>query len=265
MKLRTPILALAFAAIMAASSVPAYAVAPKDEQVICDLKAPLDRLMQLKSAGTSSAALEKELEARKALLHDSMDCNAREATAMANAVSSLKASTRITTGMKSRYAKDLLGAAKFAEEQRDAAAAITDVAKSKDIARDLRTWRSDTYNPLAWEAAQLIVLDRNLTLARSAADRLSQLQKAGEPYNEQAEYKGIQEKLDQASTLITDSTDNLEAALELLRKTPKNMQEAITSKQKEGLDGLSQAYKLLLDIDTSTEALKPKAEIPAAK
>lgn len=256
MKPQYPFIVLALVASTAFSGIPALAVAPKDATVVCDLKAPLEKLAQLK-ADASTSSVEKELELRKTLLHDSMDCNAREATAMAAAVASLQGSSQIADSLKRRYEGQLKDAATFAAAKRDSAAQLATVTSTKDAARDLRTWREQQYNPMAWEAAQLIVLDRNLALVESGEVRLERMEALADELatKDATTTAEVINNLKQAQDLIDNSSTALVRALTILKGSARTAQEEITSKQKEGLDGLSQAYRILLDSNTKIEEI----------
>jgi hypothetical protein len=253
---QTSAIAIALAFALATSIVPASALAPKDAVVECDLNGLLQELAQIKQdASTSTEAA--ELDLRKQILTRSMECNAREATALAATVGALDGNTRVSQALKKRYETALGNAAAYATDQGARAATLQTVSSTKEQAIALKTWRNETYNSLVWEASQLVVLDRNVKLAQSAGTRLTELHRG---VAEVADMEGAEEvraELRQASGLINDSGKKLDEALVLLRDTPKASQEAITAAQKAGLDGLSQAYRFLLEGNTKLSAIVP--------
>lgn len=248
MKIKHTLIAVAAIAALSASVLPAAAVAPKEAPVVCDIKSSLDQLQQFK-ADASPASVDAELALRRKLIEQSMDCNAREARAIAGTVSNLTASTRTANLLKAYYIAKLTGAAAYADQQGAAAAKLDSVTTTKDFARDLKSWRTDTYNPITWEAAQLIVLDRNTVLAQSAQDRLVQLKASAADMKDAEGIDAINEQLTQAAKLIDTGNKNLMSALTRLHDSPKVSQETITNSQKEGLDNLSQAYHLLIEVN----------------
>lgn len=254
--LRLSVAALAFAFALATSVVPASALAPKDAVVDCDLNGLLKELAGIKQDGSASTTA-AELDLRKQLLTRSMDCNAREATALADTVASLEGNSRVSQGLKKRYEIELDKAAAHATEQGKAAAGLQSVVASKDFAVALKAWRTDAYNPLAWEASQLIILDRNVALANSGEARLEQLQAITADLEDAEGISVVRDDLNQAATLVNDADKKLNDALILLRDKPKESQEAITVAQKVGLDELSQAYRFLLDGNNKLAPLVP--------
>lgn len=254
--LRSSVIAIALAFALATSVVPASALAPKDAVVECDLNGLLKELAQVKQDGTTTSAA-TELDLRKQILTRSMDCNAREAAALAATVDALEGNSRVSQSLKKRYVGALNQTAAYATEQGKVGATLQSVTSTKDFAVALKAWRTDTYNPLAWEASQLIVLDRNIKLANAAAARLKELHTGVADVADMEGAAEVRAELSQAAGLINDSGKKLEEALALLRDTPKESQEAITAAQKAGLDELSQAYRFLLDGNTKLSAIVP--------
>lgn len=245
-------------AFASATLVPARAVAPKDGIANCDLDGLLKQLATVKQDGTTTS-VEVELDLRKQILVRSMDCNAREASAFADVISNLDAESRVAVSLKKAYESGLRDAASFAAKQSREAASLATVPATKELAQSLKAWRVETYNPLSWEAAQLVILDRNLDLADSAADRIAQLTASLDAVGDAQGATAVREELAQASGLVKDAKGKLNGSMTQLRDDPANLQEAITASQKEGMDGLSQAYRLLLDANAKLAALAPPA------
>lgn len=254
--IRTSVLAIALAFAIATSVLPARALAPKDAVVECNLNDLLKQFEQVTQDGTASST-SAELDVRKQLLTQSMDCNAREASALADTVAALDGNARVSQSLKKRYETALDQAAAHATEEGKAAMTLQTVSSTKDLAVALRAWRTDIYNPLAWEASQLIILDRNVALAGSGEARLEQLQAVAADFEDAEGIDAVREDLSQAATLVNDADKKLNEALVLLRDKPKESQEAITTAQKVGLDELSQAYRFLLDGNTKLAEIVP--------
>lgn len=256
--IRNAFLALALAALASVSAAPAQAVAPKEPVAACDLADLLGKLAAIKQDG-STTSVQAELDIRRQVMSRSMDCNAKEAESIASSVDALAGNSGVANALKKRYRLALSQAAAFAHQQRDAALAIDSVTQSKERAAALKAWRADTYNPLVWEASQLILLDRNMGLAKSAMERVGQLAAANDALGDIEGTSAVRGDLQDASRLINESEDRLASALVLLRNAPQESEEQVTGLQKEGMDGLSQAYKILLGANAKLAELAPSS------
>ena len=261
MKIRAIAFLVTLALSAAVSGMPARAAAPK-EAAGCDLKEPIARLAEVRATASSST---EELAVRKGLLKATMECNAREAASFAESVDALEESSRIAGILKERYAESLRRAAAFAAERASSTDALETVTSTKDAARELKAWRDDVYNPLSWEASQLIVLDRNMVLAESAGRRVEQLlERAKEA--EEAGVEGadaVRDRLNEADDLVVGAQDDLTDALTTLRSDPATEQEEIASSQKDALDALARAYEIL--IDSNERLATPAPAAPGAE
>ncbi len=249
-------LLLGLTVALASAAMPASAVAPKDGVANCDLDGLLKQLATVKQDGTTTSA-DTELDLRKQILVRSMDCNAREASAFAETVAAIGSDSRTALSLKRRYESGLREAASFAAKQSRDAANLATVSSTKEVAQTLKAWRVETYNPLAWEAAQLVIVGRNLDLADSASDRVVQLNAGLDALADAEAAAPVREEVAQAAALIKDSKDRLNESLTQLRDNPATAQEAITASQKAGMDGLSQAYKILLGANAKLQAATP--------
>lgn len=254
--LRNATFVLALGISLGASSLPAQAIAPKEPVSACDLGDLLGKLAAIKQDGSSTTEA-TELDLRKQIMGRSMECNAREATALAGTVGDLAGNSGVANTLKKRYQASLNAAAAYAAQESAAAASLESVAQSKERANALKAWRADTYNPLAWEASQLIILDRNMGLAKSGEERVKQLTLAATALGDNEGAAAVRGDLEDAGRLIKESEDRLASALVLVRNAPQDSQEQITGLQKEGMDGLSQAYKILLGANTKLAEISP--------
>ncbi|MCC6475231.1 MAG: hypothetical protein IT514_15970, partial [Burkholderiales bacterium] len=199
-----------------ATLVPASAVAPKDGIANCDLDGLLKQLAAVKQDGTTTSD-DVELDLRKQILVRSMDCNAREASSFADVIANVETQSRAGISLKKRYESGLRDAASFAAKQSRDAANLATVSATKELAQSLKVWRIETYNPLTWEAAQLVILDRNLDLADSAADRVAQLTSSLDAAGDVQGAAEVREEVGQAASLVKDATDKLNGSLTQLR------------------------------------------------
>jgi|GEM_PF-4153426 len=245
MKIRT----IAFASLIAVSSVssavPARAMAPK-AAITCDLKGPLGELAQIKAG--ASASTSKELSVRKDLLKASMDCNAREARALAASVSELDETSRAASSLQKRYGAELATAASFVASRTERIDSLETVEDSKALARELKEWRDTAYNPLAWQASQLIFMSKNVLLASSGEKRARQLKARISLLPDSTENKALDERTHEARALIAEAQDDLAGAISYLKDGGVTQQERVAAKQKEALDALGRAYGLLLQV-----------------
>lgn len=257
MKLRSLLVSSLVAIAAASSAMPASAVAPK-EALSCDLKEPLGKLAALKADGSEAA---EELSLRKEILKASMECNAREAGSFSAGVASLTDGTRVTDSLRKSYSSQLEAAATYARDAASRVDTLTSVSSSKDLARELKEWRQASYNPLAWQSSQLMVLYKNLELADSAAERSEQLAVRIALMDSTDESKALKDQNRQANALIEDAGKDLSEALALLKNGGIAQQAEIAEKQKDGLDALSRAYSLLIATNDRIAAIP--AETPA--
>ncbi len=217
-----------------------------------------DQIKALSAAQQNSAAGEREdvlaeLELRKSILKNTVDCALLDAQKLKTTVQDVPENDRELTGLKKLYLNKLEEAESYYLVQRGR---ISDLGLkgSKDLARNLGDWRSGNYGPLADSIGNLILWINNQNLFPVAENRYAQIDKnlKGLKLDES---ESIRTLLAQARTDLTAAEDlnaQVKAALTTHAK-PADAGDLI----KQSLDKLSATYQDFFDITQEVKKLLP--------
>lgn len=200
-----------------------------------------------------SQSLQDELKLRKGILHGVIDCSISEVKKLEDTTRNLPEPNNNVAFLKSKFLDRLSEAEDYYLLQKSK---IGDqgLQGSKNMARFLRVWRSDTYASLAADAGNLIVWVKNQDLFNTASWRFRQITQTVNSLNllEQEEirtyYYEAEQRLNQAKAL------NEDAGLSLGRTSSPD---DTANKIKASLNALSDTYQTFFDLATSVKKLLP--------
>ncbi len=217
-----------------------------------------EQIKALNAARENSAAGKREdalteLELRKTILKDTVDCAREDAKKLKATVQELPENDQELTGLKKLYVNKLEEAESYYQVQRER---ISDLGLkgSKDLARNLGDWRTGNYGPLADGIGNLILWVKNQNLFPVAENRYTQIDKNLKGLQlDQSE--DIQALLAQARTDLT-AAENLNAQAKTALAShfrPSDTGDLI----KQSLDKLSATYQDFFDITQEVKKLLP--------
>lgn len=159
---------------------PAHAnAADTEKDAACSFQTQLDAIKNAAEDRNLDSAqrVKAELSARKSMLKNIIDCAARD-------VENLKNETATTAApqegpvqqIKGQIIGDLGASLRYYATQK---AQIENVGTrgSQELARDIKEWRTISYNPLAQKAVNFIAWSKNKELIQTAQNRLNQVRR----------------------------------------------------------------------------------------
>ena len=217
-----------------------------------------DQIKALSAAQKNSASgrrddLLAELELRKTILKNTLDCALMDAQKLKATAQSLPEDDPALVPLKKLYLNRLDEALSYYSTQRGR---ISDLGLqgSKDLARNIGEWRSGNYGPLADTIGNLVLWIKNQSLFPTAENRYAQVDKnlKGLNLNEESE---VQTLLNQARADLTAAEDlNVRAKTALV--THEKPDETGTL-LKQSLDKLSATYQDFFDITQAVKKIVP--------
>jgi hypothetical protein len=145
----------------------------------CDFAEPLKQLQELSADyyGDPAFRIRTELTIRKTLLLQIIGCAEREAEAVKRKVEETSAQDTRIAPLRGRSLDILNGALQYYAEARSRVDTLG-IGGSKDLAREIRTWRAQTYGPNASQALNFLVWAKNQELFAAAHSRLTDIERA---------------------------------------------------------------------------------------
>lgn len=197
--------------------------------------------------------VQEELRLRKDILRKIVDCSVTEVQKLEDTTRNLPEPNNNVAFLKSKFLDRLGEAVDYYNLQKSK---VDDVGLqgSKDLAKNLRTWRANTYAPLAADAGNLIVWVKNQDLFATADWRFRQITQTVNSLNllDQEDirtyYNEAQQRLNQAKALNDD------AGLSLGRTSSPD---DTANKIKASLSALSDTYQTFFDLSTAVKKLLP--------
>lgn len=220
----------------------------------CDFGAGVGKLAEIKAAPASDypESVRMELAARKELLYSVLDCLITETEELKKEVDGLP-DGEDTAGIKKEAVGKIMDARAYLERQKGQIQNLG-IQGSKNLAREIRNWRDNSYAQLENEANNLKIWSGNQSLFEIAGNRLQQIQQTVRLLKllENDEIRSMYEK----------SETSLETAGRIHRRALQNIksyrsQEEIAASLKDSLEALSQTYKDFLDLSQAAKKILP--------
>ena len=249
----------AFIFVFSALAPGVFAQEAHKKTVTCDLKEPLAQLALLKKESEDSTP-KTELALRKDILSTTMECTAREAERLIVSLEEIEPSSKKAEKLRKVYLAGLEEVVSLATVRQKSAKELETINATKKSARSAKNWRDNSYRPLAWEAAQLVVLEKNQSLIKGAEDRLSQLKKNSGALINLEGSAAITAKLTRTKDLLRNAQLATNATYDLFNQSPRTEQGPITENIKYSLDSLSETYELFLEARKSMHKFFPTTE-----
>lgn len=145
----------------------------------CQFKGYIQELEDLPADyyGDPAARVRAELTIRKKILTVIIDCAAEEARTLREKIEEVPAEGTSVATLRARFLETLQNAVQYYAEARSRVDTLG-IGGSKDLAREIRTWRADTYTPTATQALNFLVWTKNQELFEAANGRLTDVKTA---------------------------------------------------------------------------------------
>lgn len=163
----------AFSALTAAS------VVQGAEETACNFQTQLEAVKAAaEDKGLDTVQrIRAELFARKSMLKNVVDCAAQDAEKLKNEVASATVPQEgEIRQIQNQIAGDLNAAVQYYAIQKIKIESVG-LRGSQELARDIKEWRTISYNPLAQKAVNFIAWSKNQELIQTARNRLNQIRR----------------------------------------------------------------------------------------
>lgn len=231
-----------------------FAFLPRARGAECNLRPAAEKLESIQNAPLPDYPenLKQELAARQELLGAVIDCVALEVDALQQTAAEIPATGDIP-GIKNDLQARIQEAKEFLERLR---LKIPDlgIQGSKNMAREIKTWRDSSYERLQKETENLKIWSSNQTLFETAAKRWEQINqtlrrlKLLENENIQKLYQKSGESLKAATNLHRQALSDIKNY-----RPPEEVQEKIRL----SLETLSQTYENFLELSREVKKILP--------
>lgn len=226
-------------------------------QTTCNLnKEGLDKLKSIQDNTDLdyTQRTKAELEARKTLLEETVDCSIEEALAIKDNLTKMNVDDVEAKMLQSQFASRLDDAANYYELQKSKIGDLG-LQGSRNFAKDFKDWRDGNYKPSAKLAANFIIWAQNQQLLQSAENRINQLENTVNILK--LVYNDVIQNLWRDANLNFNEAreDNQKAKLSLRASSPDEALGSIKS----SLTALAKTYNNLSDLFTEiNQSLKPE-------
>ncbi len=149
------------------------------ETPLCEFTESIKELegLQADYYGDPAFRVRTELAIRKRLLVMVIDCAAQEARSLRQKIEETSTEHDIVVPIRTRFLETLNGALQHYADARSRVDTLG-IGGSKDLAREIRVWRENTYTPTATQALNFLVWAKNQELFSAANGRLADIRTA---------------------------------------------------------------------------------------
>lgn len=230
------------------------AAEPAHNAAGCDLSVEAKALAEAKAAPVSDflEGVRLELRARKALLVAAIDCIMAETDELKREAENLP-EIRDIARIKQEIVLNIRDAREYLERQKGQIPNLG-IQGTKDVAREIKSWRNGSYARLKNEVSNLKVWSGNQTLFETAKKRLEEITRTVRLLKllENDEVWSIYEK----SEISLKKADNIHRrALQNIKEC--RSQEEIAGSLKASLETLFQTYQNFLDLSQAAKKILP--------
>ena len=245
---------LFFCAALISSAIPARA----DEPATCQFADSIKELetMQADYFGDPAFRIRTELAIRKKILTAIIDCAAQEAQSLKQKIEETPSGNISGRAIRTRLLETLNGALQHYDDARSRVDTLG-IGGSKDLAREIRVWRTDTYTPTATQALNFLVWTKNQELFSAANGRLTDIQTAIRSLKLTEDEKARTLLEESVASLRAANEDNDRARTELDQFPPPS---ETLSLIKHSLEKLAHTYELFFALSELAQKLIPLGE-----
>ncbi len=160
-------------------AVPLPAVHAQEGPLSCEFTDALAELngLQADYYGDPAFRVRTELAIRKKILTTIIDCASADADLLEQKIKETPAEDTVIGPVRARFMETLTSARRYYAEARSRVDTLG-IGGSKELAREVRAWRENTYTPTATQALNFLVWVKNQELFRAANGRLADVQAA---------------------------------------------------------------------------------------
>lgn len=196
-----------------------------------------------------------DLELRRELLGNTLQCANEEATHLRDTLKALEVKDQEVSATKDKFIDFLNQAVEYYDTEKGKVAAA-DIAGNKDLAKQIMDFRNNNYQPVAKEAGNMVVWQKNQVVIQTSRNRLDQLREAARIYKIDSE-ESIKKLLDEAQRNQEKAEDmNWKARQGLITSTPPEVTVVFI---KDSLSALGDAYQNFFDLSNEIKDLVPMA------
>lgn len=151
----------------------------ENEPLSCEFTAALGELHALQADyyGDPAFRVRTELTIRKKILTTIIDCASADAELLEQKIKETPTEDSVIGPVRARFMETLASARRYYAEARSRVDTLG-IGGSKDLAREVRAWRENTYAPTATQALNFLVWAKNQELFRAANGRLADIRTA---------------------------------------------------------------------------------------
>lgn len=246
-KIKLAIGAIVFSALLAQ---PHY----KASAANCDFSGSLNDLSKAQAASAlndSKDNIMAELEIRKGILKQTLDCSADEASNLESEIKSVDTGYPTLPDIQTNLVSKLNDVLNYYQAQKNSVGDLG-VEGSKIFSSNLKIWRASNYAPLADLGKNFVIFAQNQYILQTAQNRLSQINIALKTLN-LSDNQAIGGDMDQAKkNLSMANSDNDEMKNEFRAMAwPNNIGDLLDS----SLNHMKDAYQNFFDVSTEVQKL----------
>ncbi len=217
----------------------------------CDFENNLKNLAEAKNAANESGDIKAELEARKNLINQAIDCSSSEALGLQSDVKLVDTSYSGLGEIQNRIISKFDDILSYYQAQKNS---VNDLGLegSKNFSANLKSWRDSNYVPLAEISRNFIIFAKNQYILQTAQNRFNQVSitlKTLQLTNDQK----ISDGLNHAYKNLAAANDENEQVKNALRTMawPNNIAELMDS----SLGHMKDAYQDFFDVSKEAQRI----------
>ncbi|MEY4731669.1 MAG: hypothetical protein RL681_615 [Candidatus Parcubacteria bacterium] len=206
--------------------------------------------------GDPAFRIRTELAIRKKILFGIIDCAVDETRTLKDKVDEVPADNGSIAPIRTRFLSMLDSALQYYADARSRVDTLG-IGGSKDLAREIRTWRTNTYTPTATQALNFLVWAKNQELFAAGNDRLADIQAAirALKLTEDEKARALLEESVLSLKSANEENDRVRTELDQF-PPPPNTLDAI----QRSLEKLSHTYELFFSLSELAQKLIPLGE-----
>lgn len=247
------IVAIIAVATLFGSATSVFAAEEKEVQK-CEFTSSKDSLSDSRKKSDGSInAIKDELTIRKEMLRQIIVCAKEDVTILQKNVKDLSSDDKEIILAQKRIVEELQKAISFYDSQEKFIDSIG-LKGSKDIAKNIKDWRIYSYNPLAGNAGNLIMWNKNQPLFNAAEKRLEQISQMVKSLK-LIEEEEIAKSFESGSQQLSEALKLNTAARNSLVNGAQN--EEVSTNIKKSLEILADTYKTFFELSESVKKILP--------